>query len=205
MSAFEYQWNQTIDVGTAGLLSKQWTSIRHILSLLVTANAAYMLRHMLPYDGRLVRPILPYSWACYYDSMCRISLEYGLGYRLLITPHYMGHSPGTFSLCIAFQWRLTHWGWDKMAAIFQTIYWKAFSWMKMYKFQLIFQWSFLMGPMNNIPVLVQIIAWRRPGGKPLSESVMLILLTHICVTPPEWVKASHLIHRSSFCSKAYSG
>ena len=30
---------QTIDVGTAGLLSKQWTSIRHILSLLVTANA----------------------------------------------------------------------------------------------------------------------------------------------------------------------
>ena len=39
MSAFKYQWNQTIDVGTAGLLSKQWTSIRHILSLLVTANA----------------------------------------------------------------------------------------------------------------------------------------------------------------------
>ena len=38
MSAFKYQWNQTIDVGTAGL-SKQWTSIRHILSLLVTANA----------------------------------------------------------------------------------------------------------------------------------------------------------------------
>ena len=39
MSAFKYQWNQTIDVGTACLLSKQWTSIRHILSLLVTANA----------------------------------------------------------------------------------------------------------------------------------------------------------------------
>ena len=39
MSAFKYQWNQTIDVGTAGLLSKQWTSIRHILSLLVKANA----------------------------------------------------------------------------------------------------------------------------------------------------------------------
>ena len=28
-----------LHVGTAGLLSKQWTSIRHILSLLVTANA----------------------------------------------------------------------------------------------------------------------------------------------------------------------
>ena len=28
-------------IGTAGLLSKQWTSIRHIQSLLVTPNAAY--------------------------------------------------------------------------------------------------------------------------------------------------------------------
>ena len=25
------------------------------------------------------------------------------------------------------------------------------------------------GPINNIPALVQIMAWRRPGDKPLSE------------------------------------
>ena len=25
------------------------------------------------------------------------------------------------------------------------------------------------GPINNIPALVQIMAWRRPGNKPLSE------------------------------------
>ena len=31
--------------------------------------------------------------------------------------------------------RLTHWGWDKMAAIFQTTYSIAFSLMKMYKFR----------------------------------------------------------------------
>ena len=37
------------------------------------------------------------------------------------------------------------------------------------------------GPINNIPVLVQIMAWRRPGNKPLSEAVMVSLLTHICV------------------------
>ena len=37
------------------------------------------------------------------------------------------------------------------------------------------------GPINNIPVLVQIMAWRRPGNKPLSETVMVSLLTHICV------------------------
>ena len=40
---------------------------------------------------------------------------------------------------------------------------------------------------NNIPALVQIMAWRRPGGKPLSEPVMVSLLTHICVTLPQWV------------------
>ena len=38
-----------------------------------------------------------------------------------------------------------------------------------------------MGPINNIPALVQIMAWRRPGDKPLSESMMMSLLTHICV------------------------
>ena len=42
-------------------------------------------------------------------------------------------------------------------------------------------------PINNIPALVQIMAWRRPGDKPLSEPMMVILKTHICVTRPQWV------------------
>ena len=45
------------------------------------------------------------------------------------------------------------------------------------------------GPINNIPALVQIMAWRRPGDKPLSEPIMVILPTHICVTRPQWVNA----------------
>ena len=36
------------------------------------------------------------------------------------------------------------------------------------------------GPINNIPALVQIMAWRRPGDKPLSETMMISLPTHIC-------------------------
>ena len=44
------------------------------------------------------------------------------------------------------------------------------------------------GPINNIPALVQIMAWRRSGDKPLSEPMMVSLLTHICVTRPQWVK-----------------
>ena len=44
------------------------------------------------------------------------------------------------------------------------------------------------GPINNIPALVLIMAWRRPGDKPLSEAMMVSLLTHICVTRPQWVE-----------------
>ena len=40
---------------------------------------------------------------------------------------------------------------------------------------------------NNIPSLVQIMAWRRPGDKPFSEPMMGSLLTHICVTRPKWI------------------
>ena len=43
-------------------------------------------------------------------------------------------------------------------------------------------------PINNIPTLVHLMAWRRPGDKPLSEPMIVILLTHICVTRPQWVK-----------------
>ena len=50
-------------------------------------------------------------------------------------------------------------------------------------------------PVNNIPALVQIMAWRRPGDKPLSEPMMVNLLTHICVTRPQWVKNSASIKR----------
>ena len=44
------------------------------------------------------------------------------------------------------------------------------------------------GPTNNIPALVQIMAWRRQGDKPLSEPMMVSLSTDICATRPQWVK-----------------
>ena len=78
----------------------------------------------------------------------------------------------------------------------------------------IFKWIFLIekvlisieislkfvpkGQINNIPALVQIMVWRRPGDKPLSEPMMVSLHTHICVTRPQWVnifiqKALHIL------------
>ena len=44
------------------------------------------------------------------------------------------------------------------------------------------------GPINNIPSLVQVMAWCRPGDKTLSELMMVSLLTHTCVAQPQWVK-----------------
>ena len=43
------------------------------------------------------------------------------------------------------------------------------------------------GSINNNPALFQIMAWRRPGDKPLSEPMMVSSLMHICVTGPQWV------------------
>ena len=48
------------------------------------------------------------------------------------------------------------------------------------------------GPINNIPALVKIMAWRRPGDKPLSEPMLIFVPTHICVTRPQWVKLSEV-------------
>ena len=90
---------------------------------------------------------------------------------------------------------LTHWGRDKMAAIFQTTCSNAFSWMKMYELWLRFHWSlFPRISINNIPALVQIMAWRQPGDKPLSEPIMVILLKHICLTRPQWVNVYIVWH-----------
>ena len=47
------------------------------------------------------------------------------------------------------------------------------------------------GPINNIPALDQIMAWRRPGDKPLSELMMVRLPTHICVTRLQWIKRNY--------------
>ena len=41
------------------------------------------------------------------------------------------------------------------------------------------------GSINNIPALVLVMAWHRPRDKPLTEPVVVRLLTQICVTRPQ--------------------
>ena len=92
-----------------------------------------------------------------------------------------------------------------MAAVSQRTLSNAFSWMKMLEFRLRFHWSlFLMGPINNIPALVQIMAWHRSGDKPLSEPMMVSLLMHICVTQPQWVKGELLAVHNEYLGDSWS-
>ena len=85
---------------------------------------------------------------------------------------------------------LIYWGQNKMDTIFHTTFSNAFSWLKMYEFQLRFHWSlFLRVQLTISPASVQIMAWSRPGDKPLSEPMMVSLQTHICVIWPPWVKS----------------
>ena len=58
------------------------------------------------------------------------------------------------------------------------------------------------GPINNTPVLVQIMAWRRRGDKPLSEPRMISLPTHICVTRPQWVNWNLILRHALRSSPA---
>ena len=73
------------------------------------------------------------------------------------------------------------------------------------------------GPINNIPALVQIMAWRQSGDKPISEPMLVFVPTHICVTRPQWVNSIfwwiywHMAHTPHYwdltltplCSTAY--
>ena len=56
------------------------------------------------------------------------------------------------------------------------------------------------GPINKIPALVQIMAWRRPGDKPLSEPMMVRLPTQLGLN--ELIIANHVRNREFMITKA---
>ena len=86
----------------------------------------------------------------------------------------------------------------QMAAISQTTIWNAFSWMKIYEFRLKFHRSLFLRVALTIfqHWLVKIMAWRRPGDKPLSEPMMVRLPTHICVSRPQWVNTCIVLYHT---------
>ena len=81
---------------------------------------------------------------------------------------------------------LTHGGWDKIAAIMQMTFLNALSWMKMYEFQLKFHCNLFL----RLELTISQDWFRWPGDKPLSEPMLVSLMTHILVTRPQWVKVA---------------
>ena len=109
-----------------------------------------------------------WSWMTWH----RIAFALGkTNFSSVVAAFVVGHDPGKGIL------HLTYWGQDKMAAISQTTFSNAFSWMKMYEFRLRFHLSLFLRFESTI--FHQIMAWCRPGDKPLSEPMMVSLLTHI--------------------------
>ena len=94
----------------------------------------------------------------------------------------------SYTITVKLQTLLTHWGQNKMAAIYQTTFSNPFFWIKMFEYWLRFHWSLFLRV--QLAIMVQIMAWRRPGDKPLSEPMMVTLLTHICLTRPQWINSS---------------
>ena len=83
---------------------------------------------------------------------------------------------------------ITHWGRNNIAAILQTIFSYAF-FFETVRISLSISPKFVSeNRINNIPALFQLMSWRRPGDKPLSGPMRVSLVTHICVTWPQWVK-----------------
>ena len=72
--------------------------------------------------------------------------------------------------------------------------WKCYDFTKKKSLQFVHK-----GPINNIPALVQIMAWRLVGAKPLSEPMMVRLPTLICVTRLQWVTISHFTSHWTSC------
>ena len=101
---------------------------------------------------------------------CTNSVQYNISYITAVT--------GT-----EHKSKLTHWGWD-------SIFFNENVWISI---EILLKFV-LKGPINNIPALVPIMAWRRPGDKPLSEPMMVSLPTHICVPQHQWVKRHPITH-----------
>ena len=55
-------------------------------------------------------------------------------------------------------------------------------------------------PINNIPALVKIMAWCRPGDKLLSEPIRVNLQTQLCINRPQWVYQAVAICNTYFLS-----
>ena len=161
-------------IQSSGTISSDygWNGLKNMIAVLFHYVMIAVLFHYIPHIHRIlwfyVKTARRPPWLCLLDNSKALG---GLFSNLVHT------------LVVIVPWPdylLTHWGRDKMAAFSQTTLSNAFSRIKMNEFGLGFLWSLF--PRFELTI------WRQSGDKPLSEPVMVRLLTHICVTRPQWVK-----------------
>ena len=84
-------------------------------------------------------------------------------------------------------YHLTHWGREKLPPFSGRLFKCIFLNENVYISIEISLEFVLKGSINNIPILAQIMAWRRPDVTLSSEPMMVRSPTHICVIRPQWV------------------
>ena len=121
-----------------------------------------------------------------HQSSASLAFVWGIHRGPVNSPHEWPVTRKIFPFDDVIMIPLTHWDQAKIAATSQTFS-NVFSSIKMDECRYIFHWN--LGQINNIPALVQIMAWCRSGNKPLSEPMMVRLPTHIYATMPYWVNS----------------
>ena len=136
--------------------------------------------HRIPTNCNYIGPVMWKAFLC-----CYVIMRNG---RLPLSFHPL-FSCDLYSSVNWVAFGLTHWGWDEIDNISQTTFWNVFPSMKIVWISIKMSLKFVpKGSINNISVLVQIMAWCRSGNKTLSEPMMVRLPTHICVTRPQLTK-----------------
>ena len=96
---------------------------------------------------------------------------------------------------------LTHWGWDKIAAIFQTTLSNAIIWMKMHKFWLYgSKWQYSSTGSDNgmVPTRQQAIIWTNDTYLPMIPMMLLVAgLLALMTRSGIDLGTSHLVYLST--------
>ena len=128
------------DEDTADNPASQACLDRHLLSLVGGWGSRFSILPEMHFVT--VRLQLPEDIQC---EKCVLQWKYNAG------KFYWEHFPDIFLSSKSLKYavgkdsiNLTHWGRDKMAAIFQTTFSNAFYWMKMYEYRLNFHWSLFL-------------------------------------------------------------
>ena len=159
------------------LLTSKWLK-HYILCLLHWRVVIHHLWNVTQWHKNIALPPSNYQ-SPYFIDFCKLICMIELtGYRIVTSWQRYKYKIWMFLVSFSSTTNLlsphdlTHWGCDKMAAIFQMAFSDVISRMKM--------------KIYNVWALVQLMAWHWPGDKPLSEPMMVRLLMHVFVTCPQW-------------------